>query len=777
MTTARIGWVRGTGLMDANDAVASLLESSTGVRTYSSAEMGFVLAGLCDDAARLAAQACPLAVDLTGGFGNLADVKATVDGLRRELTTASAGAKRLTELADTEAALLKTPLKSPSLRKPLGIWPKHLAKQNLQTPVMPRPKLALDKMVVIVGLGELSPGGSARTRFELETRDQLSPAAAIELAWLMGLIRWETRRGWIDIAADAPIAEGEIPDHFAEAIAQRSGIRAVNPATAGFDPAQMLQHVTVYLDRDISFVAANQADAQQFAAMDPRWTRIAPDGDAWRVTRLAGAEVRVPRALRLSRRVAGLLPDGLDFARLGIPRDMLGSTDPTALMDLTATADAFVTSGLEPEELLGHLHPSRVGNTQGSGIGGMKSLRKLYLDPVLGNERQNDALQETLINVMGAYAVQSYVGSYGPMSHPVGACATAALSYEQAIDKLLLDRADFIVAGGFDDYGPEGAVGFMDMNATASTDDMLAMGLDPQQMSRPNDMRRKGFVEAQGGGTALLTRGDIALKLGLPVLGVLAYAGSYGDGVHRSIPAPGLGVLASALGGADSPLGRALAAHSLTADDIAIVSKHDTSTNANDPNESSLHQTIQQHLGRTKGNPLYVISQKSLTGHAKGGAAAWQLAGLCQAMSSGIIPGNRHLESVDPALRGHSHLCWGDSTLETHGIDPLRAGFITSLGFGHVGAICLVLHADCFRAALTDAERARWDSESSARLDRGRRRIARVLMGEGTLYERRGHRRFAGSDGSDVQHEQEAAMLLDPTARLGSDGKYSGSKT
>ncbi len=777
LATARIGWVRGTGLMDANDAVASLLESSTGVRTYSSAEMGFVLAGLCDDVARLAAQACPLAVDLTGGFGDLADVRGTVDGLRRELTTASAAAKRLTDLSLIEADLLKAPKKAPALRIPLGTWPKQLAKQNLQTPVMPRPKLALDKMVVIVGLGELSPGGSARTRFELETRDELSPAACIELAWLMGLIRWETRRGWIDMAADAPIAESEIPNHFADTIAQRSGVRAVNPTTAGFDPAQMLQHVTVYLDRDISFVAATHADAQQFAAMDPRWTRIAPDGDAWRVTRLAGAEVRVPRALRLSRRVAGLLPDGLDFARLGIPRDMLGSTDPTALMDLTATADAFVTSGLEPEELLGHLHPSRVGNTQGSGIGGMKSLRKLYLDPVLGNERQNDALQETLINVMGAYAVQSYVGSYGPMSHPVGACATAALSYEQAIDKLLLDRADFIVAGGFDDYGPEGAVGFMDMNATASTDDMLAMGLEPQQMSRPNDLRRKGFVEAQGGGTALLTRGDIALKLGLPVLGVLAYAGSYGDGVHRSIPAPGLGVLASALGGADSPLGRALAAHSLTADDIAIVSKHDTSTNANDPNESSLHQTIQQHLGRTKGNPLYVISQKSLTGHAKGGAAAWQLAGLCQAMSSGIIPGNRHLESVDPALRGHNHLCWGDSTLETQCIDPLRAGFITSLGFGHVGAICLVLHADAFRAALSDAERSAWDRQSSARLDRGRRKIARVIMGEGTLYERRGHRRFAGSDGSDSQHEQEAAMLLDPTARLGSDGKYRGSAT
>ena len=70
------------------------------------------------------------------------------------------------------------------------------------------------------------------------------------------------------------------------------------------------------------------------------------------------------------------------------------------------------------------------------------------------------------------------------------------------------------------------------------------------------------------------------------VLGVVAYAGSFGDGIHQSIPAPGLGALAAGLGGTDSLLARSLAAHGVAADDIAVVSKHDTSTAANDPNES-----------------------------------------------------------------------------------------------------------------------------------------------------------------------------------------------
>ena len=44
------------------------------------------------------------------------------------------------------------------------------------------------------------------------------------------------------------------------------------------------------------------------------------------------------------------------------------------------------------------------------------------------------------------------------------------------------------------------------------------------------------------------------------------------------------------------------------------------------------------------------VSQKTLTGHPKGGAAAWQIIGLCQTMAGGVIPGNRNLDSVDEAM-------------------------------------------------------------------------------------------------------------------------------
>ena len=102
----------------------------------------------------------------------------------------------------------------------------------------------------------------------------------------------------------------------------------------------------------------------------------------------------------------------------------------------------------------------------------------------------------------------------------------------------------------------------------------------------------------------------------------------------------------------------------VSADDIAVISKHDTSTAANDPNEAELHERLAGALGRSEGAPLFVVSQKSLTGHAKGGAAAFQLIGLCQVLSQGIVPPNRSLDCVDDKMAEFEHLVWARQPLE-----------------------------------------------------------------------------------------------------------------
>src|SRR5690606_2915635 len=144
-------------------------------------------------------------------------------------------------------------------------------------------------------------------------------------------------------------------------------------------------------------------------------------------------------------------------------------------------------------------------------------------------------------------------------------------------------------AGGIDDVQVESLAGFGDMNATAETKTMTDKGIHERFISRANDRRRGGFLEAEGGGTVLLARGSVAAEMGLPVHAVVAHAASYGDGAHTSIPAPGLGVLGAGRGRERSKLARSLKSLGLSPDDVSVLSKHDTSTNANDPNESELH--------------------------------------------------------------------------------------------------------------------------------------------------------------------------------------------
>ncbi len=777
LCAAKIGWVRGTGLMDANNLVAPALEEKAGVRTFSNAEMGLLIVALNHTEVRKVARKSPLIADLSAGFADIEDLPQFVADIRAELDARSEAAKRRTSLNAQERQLLGR-AETQNLLNILPNWPQMTIHYDSfeKDPLFEKlgsfeGSATLEDTIVIVGAGEVGPYGSSRVRFDVEVDGELSAASVLELAWTTGLINYEDdgRGGvWKDTETGETVEEWEIAERYRERLKERMGIRFVEEESAGFSSEALSVLTSVFLERDFTFPVLNEEEARSFVLADPEHTKAHynEEMERWEVTRLAGTEVRVARKVRSNRNVAGMIPKGFDFERLGIPKDMLENTDRVTLFNLIATVDAFVSAGLTPEELLRWIHPARVGNTQGSGIGGMQSLRRLYLDHFLDRERQNDTLQETLINVVAAYVVQSYVGSYGSMAHPVGACATAAVSLEDGVDKLLAKKVDFVVAGGFDDIGREGLIGFQDMNATANSDDMLAMGLSPAQMSRPNDVRRRGFIEAQGGGTFLLTRGDIALKMGLPVFGVVAYAASYGDGIHKSIPAPGMGALAAAMGGKESPLAQALKRYNLTADEIAFVYKHDTSTNANDPNENELHHRIQEAIGRTKGNPLFVVSQKALTGHPKGGAAAWQLIGVCQAMERGLIAGNPNLDSVDEAMRRFEHLAFSSSSLHVGRAQKLRAALLTSLGFGHVSGIALIVHRDAFLHLIPDEKRDAYLAQARRRKQQEKKAWTASILGEQPFFEKRTQRRFQAQDGSHAQAEEEARLLLDKNAFL-----------
>ena len=753
---ALIGWTRGTGLMGHNDAIVTAVEEA-GVTTYSTDEMAAMLLDLCDPDSKVAAAGEPITADLTGGLGEANIDLAELAAKARE--QAASGEPAAEEIpADGTIAALPSP--------PRGF-----------TPAPPPAWGDLDvdpaDLVVIVGGAEIGPYGSSRTRFEMEVDNELSAAGVLELAWTTGLIRWEDdpQPGWYDTESGDLVDEAELVERYHAAVVERCGIREfVDDGAIDPDHASPLL-VSVFLDKDFSFVVSTEADARAFVEFDPEHTVIRPQPDSsdWQVIRKAGTEIRVPRKTKLTRTVGAQIPTGFDPTVWGISQDMASSIDRVALWNIVATVDAFLSAGFSPAEVMRYVHPSLVASTQGTGMGGMTSMQTMYHGNLLGRNKPNDILQEVLPNVVAAHVVQSYVGSYGAMIHPVAACATAAVSVEEGVDKIRLGKAELVVAGGLDDLTLEAIIGFGDMAATADTAMMRGRGIDDSKFSRPNDRRRLGFVEAQGGGTILLARGDLALTMGLPVLAVVAFAQSFGDGVHTSIPAPGLGALGAGRGGTNSALARALAKLGVAADDIAVISKHDTSTLANDPNETELHERLADSLGRSPGAPLFVVSQKSLTGHAKGGAAVFQMMGLCQMLRDGVIPPNRSLDCVDDELADAAHFVWVRDTLRLGGKFPLKAGMLTSLGFGHVSGLVALVHPEAFIAALDPQQRDDYRRRADARLLAGQRRLVSAIAGGPPMYQRPPDRRF---DHEAPEKRQEAAMLLNPDARLGADGTY-----
>ncbi|MDV8000794.1 polyketide synthase [Rhodococcus sp. IEGM 1408] len=757
---AIIGWVRGTGLMGHNDPLVEAVEAA-GVSTWSTAGIATELLNQCTPDTRRDAGDAPVTVDLTGGLGT-ADLD--MSALAADRPTA------VTDAAEEDAIGTIAALPSPQLVA------------SDERPEWGEVTQSLEDMVVIVGAGEVGPYGSARTRFEVETTGDLSAAGVVELAWSTGLIEWEDspRAGWTVTETGDPIAESEIAERFHDEVLARVGVRRyADDSRAEMFAGAAPQLTSVFLPEDLSFVVDDEQQARLYLSADPENTVVTRNADGdWLVTRKAGTEIRVPRRATLTRVVGGQIPTGFDPTAWGIPADMVSGIDRVAAWNLVATVDAFISSGFTPAELLAHVHPSDVANTQGTGMGGMTSMRSLYIDGILGRSRANDTLQEALPNVVAAHVMQSYVGGYGSMVHPVAACATTAVSVEEGFDKIRAGKAEFVVAGGFDDLSTEGIQGFADMSATADSAAMAAKGIDERHYSRANDRRRGGFVESQGGGTILLARGDVAARMGLPVHGVVAWAGSYADGAHTSIPAPGLGALGAGRGGKRSRLARGLAELGLTADDVNVVSKHDTSTKANDPNESDLHERLAAAIGRSDGNPLFVVSQKSLTGHAKGGAAAFQLIGLTQMLRSGTLPPNRALDCVDDVLDHHPHLVWLREALQLGGDLPLKAGVLTSLGFGHVSGLIAVTHPEAFHRAvaaqLGEQESERIREAAIAREREGARRRTDGIYGGESLYSRPESRRL-GEGTADEVKDREAAMLLDPAARIDADGVLAAS--
>ena len=200
-------------------------------------------------------------------------------------------------------------------------------------------------------------------------------------------------------------------------------------------------------------------------------------------------------------------------------------------------------------------------------------------------------------------------------------------------------------------------------------------------------------------------------------------------------------------------------------DDLDFVTMHGTSTVMNDKNEPAVLESQMKHLGRTPGNPLFAISQKYLTGHPKGAAGAWMLNGGLQVLDSGLIPGNRNLDSVDDRLERNEYIVYPNHSIQTGG---LKAFSLTSFGFGQKGAQAIVVHPRYLYAMLEAKE---YEEYRAKRLTRYRKAFRFFHHGLVT------NTMFVPKTDAPYSPAQQNAILLNPTARAtassGSMPRYS----
>ena len=560
---AAIGWTRQTGLMASNDIAAEGIEK-LGVRTFSRREMAFNIIGLATPSLINLCQDEPLIADLNGGLDSISNLSRMVDQIRKDVSDASKICRAVAEETRIEISLIEGD-PAPSTAQAAVLEPR--ANMMINFPALPdyhteieplaaqlKGMVDLERVVVVTGFSELGPYGNSRTRWEMEAYSKFSVEGCIEMSWIMGLIKHHSGpiggkqySGWVDTKTGEIVDEKDVKIRYENYILEHSGIRVIEPEFwGGNDPHQTEILQEVVIQEDLEPFSASKETVEEFQRKHQHVAEIFEDkaSNEWIVRIKKGAVLMIPKAVQYGNTVAGQIPTGWTARTYGISNEIISQVDPVTLYTLVCTVEALLSAGITDfYEFYQYVHTSEVGNCIGSGMGGTDSLTEMFKGRFSDKPVQNDILQETFINTVGAWINMLLLSSSGPIKTPVGACATSIESLDSGCELIMSGKAKICLVGGVDDLSEAVASEFANMKATVNVRDELDRGRTPREMSRPMTSSRNGFVEAHGCGLQVITTAKLALEMGLPVYGVIAFTGTASDKLGRSIPAPGKGIV------------------------------------------------------------------------------------------------------------------------------------------------------------------------------------------------------------------------------------------
>jgi 3-oxoacyl-[acyl-carrier-protein] synthase II len=335
---------------------------------------------------------------------------------------------------------------------------------------------------------------------------------------------------------------------------------------------------------------------------------------------------------------------------------------------VAAASLASRDSGLDPNRF----NPERVGVVLGTGI---MPTDLAELAPLLAEAYDNGRLcpeklgqrgtalfplwiLKYLPNMVAAH-ISMLVRAQGPNSTITTACAAGTQAVGEAARLIARDDADIVLAGGADSrIDPLLLLAYTGLGALSPGE------RPPEQVSRPFDGQRDGFVLGEGAGILVLEELEHARRRGTVIYAEVLGLGSSFDAYGITKPDP-------EAKGATRAIEWALREAEVDRQDVDYINAHGTSTRLNDLMETA---AVKRVFGEGA-NALPLSSIKSMVGHLIGAAGAVEAVALALTLSEGVLPPTINQTHPDPQ-------CDLDYVPNTAREMPVTTAVSTSFGFG-----------------------------------------------------------------------------------------------
>ncbi|MCB0963851.1 MAG: beta-ketoacyl-[acyl-carrier-protein] synthase family protein [Acidimicrobiales bacterium] len=316
-----------------------------------------------------------------------------------------------------------------------------------------------------------------------------------------------------------------------------------------------------------------------------------------------------------------------------VPRDWLDRravqrTDRFAQVAVAAARLASTDAG-EPTD-----DPDRVAVVMGTGNGGIHSFVRAY-DAFAERGRAGVDLLTGVMSMSnaGAANIAFHLGARGPTYSVASGCTSGTHAVGDAFRIVRDGRADAAWCGG-----AEAAL----LGDTPDEDPMASSLLNlrvhtEEEVSRPFDVDRQGFVLAEGAAVLRLETLEVAQARGARIYAEVLGAANTVDAYDMIQPSPRGEGLARCVR-------LALAEAGAEPDQVGHVNCHGTGTHHNDQAESDAAIDVFGPDGPA------LTSTKAVTGHPGAAAGGLEAVALALAIHRRLVPQTQWCRNLDPAI-------------------------------------------------------------------------------------------------------------------------------